>query len=53
MEESLKSLTIIIPYYSVATMERSDKSGIVSTANSLARIIFSAFWELPKKALLK
>jgi len=38
----IKSLIVIIPYYSVGTMERSEKEGVIATAESLAKIISSS-----------
>lgn len=39
---NLKSLTIVIPYYGVGTMERSDQDGVLATANEMAKIISGA-----------
>lgn len=36
---NIKSLNIIIPYYSVGTMERSEREGIIATAESMAKFI--------------
>jgi phosphoribosylpyrophosphate synthetase len=39
LNEGVKNCNIFIPYYAVATMERSDKPGVVPSANCLAKII--------------
>jgi adenine phosphoribosyltransferase len=38
-KQYIKSLDIIIPYFSVGTMDRVDEEGIVATADTLAKII--------------
>lgn len=39
LNEGLQNCNIFIPYYAVATMERSDNPGVVPSANCLAKII--------------
>lgn len=39
LDENIQKCDIIIPYYAVGTMERSDSKGVVATANNLSKII--------------
>jgi phosphoribosylpyrophosphate synthetase len=40
-ESFIESLTVVLPYYPVGTMERTTKEGVVATANTVAKMLSS------------